>query len=165
MPSEGRRGGVLGFPNNTQLVDGLDEVARGLASGTISRGEAIKLGGAALLGSMGVLSLFPGKAGAQVTVQGVCTNKPAINNTRCPIRRAGCGVCPTCLCAKTVSGTKRCLNFANAECPATDECDANRDCPGNEVCVQVAGCCGHPRRNDCVPPCPTDESMCPPREP
>jgi hypothetical protein len=64
MPSEGRRGGELGFPNS-HLVDSLDEVAKGLAAGTISRGRAIKLGGAALLGSMGLLSLFPGKAGAE----------------------------------------------------------------------------------------------------
>jgi hypothetical protein len=163
MPSEGhKRRGVLGFPNG-QFVDGLDEAAKGLAAGTISRGKAIKLGGAALLGSMGLLSLFAGKAEAQATVAGLCTNKPAINNTKCPRKASSCGACPTCQCARTVSGKKRCLDFGGVECPATDQCDTNRDCTGNEVCVQVGGCCGHPQRNLCVPPCPTDESMCPPR--
>jgi hypothetical protein len=93
MPSEGRRGGELGFPNS-HLVDSLDEVAKGLAAGTISRGRAIKLGGAALLGSMGLLSLFPGKAG----VEGVCEGIPTINNKKCPPlqRQAGqCGQCPS----------------------------------------------------------------------
>jgi hypothetical protein len=162
MPSEGRKGAELGFPNG-HLVDGLDEVAKGLAAGTISRGRAIKLGGAALLGSMGLLSLFPHRAEGQ----GLCENKPAISNKRCPITnpRARCGACPTCLCVRTVSGKNRCVNPANVACPERDQCDTNRDCPNNQlgqwVCARVAGCCGNPRRNLCMPPCPTDPDRCP----
>ena len=165
MPSEGRKMGELGFPNG-QFVDSLDDVARGLAAGTISRGRAIKLGGAALLGSMGVLSLFPNRAGAQeVTTQaGLCRNKPAISNRRCPDpEEAHCGVCPECQCVRTVSGAKRCVNLELENCPATDECDSNRDCPGNELCVRLGGCCGGSRSNLCAAPCPTEESMCLPR--
>ena len=163
MPSEGRRRGELGFPNS-EFVDGLDEVAKGLAAGTLSRGKAIQLGGAALLGSMGLLSLFEGKAGAQVTGQGACTNKPAISNKHCPGgSRSFCGVCPSCQCAKTVGGEKKCLNFAGLDCPTSDECDRSKDCRGNEVCVQVGACCPeHPKRNLCVPPCPTNPDNCPP---
>jgi hypothetical protein len=160
MPSEGHMGG-LGFPNG-QFVDGLDEVARGLAAGTISRGEAIKLGGAALLGSMGVLSLFAGKAEAQ----GVCEGIPAISNERCPEQRSICGPCGTsCRCARTVSGRKRCVITSGEICPDRDECDSNSDCPDNELCIQIAGCCGalgRPGRNLCVRRCPTDPDMCPP---
>jgi hypothetical protein len=161
MPSEGRRRGGLGFPNSQLVDNNLDEVAQGLAEGTISRGSAIKLGGAALLGSMGLLSLSASKAGAQVTVQGLCTGKPAISNTRCPRQNSFCGVCQSCQCAKTVSGTKRCLDFSGLSCPTTDECDTNRDCSGNKVCVQVAACCEGSKRNLCVRPCPTNPDNCP----
>ena len=163
MPNKGRRGAELSFPNG-QFVDGLDEVAKGLAAGTISRGKAIKLGGAALLGSLGLLSLFEGKARAQqVTVQGACANKPAISNKRCPGgQKSFCGACPGCQCAKTVSGEKKCLNFRGLECPTRDECDSNKDCGGNEVCVQVGACCPeHPKRNLCVPHCPKNPDDCP----
>ena len=51
----------------TQLA--LDELARGIADGTVSRGRALKLTGAALLGSTGLLSLFPAVAGAQATCE------------------------------------------------------------------------------------------------
>lgn len=105
--------------------------------------------------------MFPHRA----ETQELCENKPAISNNRCPIDRAGCGACPGCLCASTVSGNRRCLNFVNVDCPTTDECDTNRDCPGDQVCARVGGCCEGSRRNVCAPPCPTDPDMCPPREP
>jgi hypothetical protein len=153
MQSDGTRR-ELSFPHSQLVDESLDDVAKGLAEGTISRGRAIKLSGAALLGSMGLLSLFPGVAGAR----GQCEDRAAINNWRCPGSR--CGKCPDCLCARTVSGRKRCLDFTEGICPATDECDRNRDCPIGEVCVQVAGCCGGLRKNICVPPCPP-ASGCP----
>jgi hypothetical protein len=144
----------LSFPQSQLVHESLDEVAKGLAEGTISRGKAIKLSGAALLGSIGLLSLFPGVAGAD---EGPCEGVPPISNRQCP--EAPCGRCPDCLCARTVSGRKRCLDFSDAFCPETDECDRNRDCPGEEVCVRVGGCCGSPN-NLCVPPCPP-ASECP----
>ena len=159
MPSDGTSRRELSFPQS-QLAESLDEVAKGLAEGTISRGKAIKLSGAALLGSWGLLSLFPGVAGAE----GPCEGVPAINNRRCPLEASVCGACPGCQCAVTVSGNKRCLDFSGKECPDTDECDRNSDCPGDERCVQVAGCCGGSRKNLCVPLCP-DASECPPPSP
>jgi hypothetical protein len=157
MPSDVSRR-ELSFPHS-QLAESLDEVAKGLAEGTISRGQAIKLSGAALLGSIGLLSLFPGVAGAE----GGCADQPAINNRRCA--QSPCGNCPDCLCARTVSGRKRCLDFSGKWCPDTDECDRNRDCPGEEVCIQMAGCCEGSRKNLCVPPCPRECSPPPPIAP
>src|SRR5215217_2929404 len=160
MPSDGTSRRELSFPHN-HLVESLDEVAKGLAEGTISRGKAIKLSGAALLGSIGLLSSFPGVAGAE---EGPCEDLPPISNKMCP--EAPCGKCPGCLCARTVSGRKRCLDFTGLGCPATDECDRNRDCPGDEVCVRVGGCCGGSSQNLCVSPCPSDPSEWPtPRAP
>jgi hypothetical protein len=53
--------------NATGAQLALDELAQGVAEGTISRGRALKLTGAAILGSTGLLSLFPAVAGAQAT--------------------------------------------------------------------------------------------------
>jgi hypothetical protein len=160
MPSDGTSRRELNFPQS-QLAERLDEVAKELAEGTISRGKAIKLSGAALLGSIGLLSLTPGVAGAE---GGPCEGIPAINNRRCPLEASVCGDCPECQCARTVSGNKRCLDFTGKVCPTTDECDRNSDCPGDERCVQVAGCCGGSRKNLCVPLC-SDASECPPPSP
>ncbi len=144
-----------------RIIDGFDEVAKGIASGTISRRRVLKLTGTALLGS-GLLAMFPGVAGAQsivpddeVSVEGHrnpgCQGEAAINNRKCPNNRCGRG--HSCFCAQTVSGEKRCVNLKNAVCPNRDECDRDRDCPRGEVCIKVGGCCGRPRRNDCRPLC------------
>jgi hypothetical protein len=152
MPSEGSRG-ALGF-SNSQLADALDEVAKELATGRISRGRAIKLSGAALLGSMGLLSLSP----AVATAEEVCEGKAAVNNKTCSsIELTRCRANLTdrlCSCFKTVSGSTRCINVTGGlDCPTTDECDRNRDCPGDEVCVKIGGCCGGSRKNLCASPC------------
>lgn len=141
-----------------------DELSRGLASGAISRRRALKLAGAAIVGSTGLLSLFPGVAGAQSVVmygrtvtagaigQGLCAeDEPGVSNRQC--RPNQCGGRVNCFCAETVNGTKRCVDLRNARCPERDECDRNRGCAQGEVCIKVGGCCGRPRRNLCVSPC------------
>jgi hypothetical protein len=60
-----------------------DELATGLESGAISRGKAIKLGGAVLVGS--ALGLFASRADAQADPTGVSV---AISRRRCN-RRGG----------------------------------------------------------------------------
>ena len=132
------------------IFDGFDDAAKGLAAGTISRRRALKVTGSALLGG-GLLALFPGVAGAQVSVQSACENRRAISNRSCHARN--CGGRSNCSCAKTVSGTKRCVNFRDARCPARDQCDRDRDCARGEVCIQVGCPCGNPRRNLCIPKC------------
>jgi hypothetical protein len=78
-----------------------DELARGVADGTISRARALKLTGAALLGSTGLLSLFPGLAGAQATCEptACCTcfySRPG--STR--LRRTRCILLDTSGCSR-----------------------------------------------------------------
>ena len=140
-----------------------DELSRGLAGGTISRRRVLKLAGVAILGSTGLLSLFPRMAGAQssvygrtVTAQqfsgGCAEDEPAINNRACIGNM--CGGNRNCFCAETVTGKNRCVNLrADEACPQRDQCDSNRDCPGDMICIKIGGCCGHPRRNDCARPC------------
>ena len=141
-----------------------DELSQGIASGAISRRRALKLAGAAILGSTGLLSLFPRVAGAQsivdqaddVTVsshrQPGCSGERSIDNNSCAFNQCG-PEHQQCFCARTVSGENRCVNLENERCPGRDRCDSNRDCPQGEVCIQVGGCCGRPRRNDCVRLC------------
>src|SRR5215213_10849719 len=146
MPLDGSRE-ELSFPQQ-RISDGLDEVAKGLAAGTISRRRVLKLTGSALLGG-GLLALFPGVAGADSDPE--CQGEPAINNVSCP--ENVCSENPNCVCARTVGGDKKCVDLGLANCPASDECDRNRDCASGEVCIRVGGCCGHARRNLCAPKC------------
>jgi hypothetical protein len=61
MPRDGSRE-ELSFPQK-RISDGLDEVAKGLAAGTISRRKALRLIGGTLVG--GALASIPGVAWAQ----------------------------------------------------------------------------------------------------
>ena len=138
-----------------------DELSQGLASGAISRRRALKLAGAAILGSTGLLALFSRAAGAQSILDQTdptvaasdpgCQGEPAINNRRCPENH--CRGRSDCACAETVSGEKRCVDVIFENCPRRDQCDNNQDCPRGEICIKVGGCCGNPRRNLCVFPC------------
>lgn len=56
-----------------QIIDGFDEVAKGLAAATISRRRALKLTGMAVL-SGGLLALFPSMARAQGNVGEMALN-------------------------------------------------------------------------------------------
>jgi hypothetical protein len=130
-----------------------DELAKRVASGTISRSGALKMAGAAILGA-----LFAGSVAideAEAETERKCRGKAAISNRRCPGEE---GVCrqredQICNCAKTVEGDTRCVDITNENCPATDECDRSRDCPGSQLCIEVGACCEGSRRNLCVRPC------------
>jgi hypothetical protein len=131
-----------------------DKLSRGLASGAISRRRALKLAGAAIVGSTGLLSLLPGAAGAQAVVRGGCAeDEPAINNRVCI--HNPCGGNRNCSCAETVSGNKRCVNFRfTIACSGTSSCHSNRDCSGDRICIKFGGCCPGSRRNNiCISPC------------
>ena len=133
MPSEGSRG-ELGLPQE-RIIYGFDEAATGLAGGTISRGQALKLTGSALLGG-GLLAMFAGAADAQ---EAQCRDRAAINNN--------------CRCATTVRNVKTCVTFRNRSCPRRNECNSTRNCRRGEQCVLVGGCCGHKKRHLCAPKC------------
>jgi hypothetical protein len=131
-----------------------DELARGLATGTISRGRALKMMGAAILGG-GVLTLLPGVAqGQDVGVEGggCADNEKAINNKRCPTNSCGRGEAG-CRCATSVNGNKRCVKFNRDDCTGRRRCNSNSDCDNNEACVKVGGCCGDRQLSICRPTC------------
>ena len=107
-----------------------DELARGLAEGSISRGKALRLMGGALVG--GVLASIPGMAGAA---------------PKCP----GCPA--TCNCVRdSVNHVRACVS------PTISEIKENCDlCPEGDVChghVRVFGT----KSVRCSAPCTTTSS-------
>lgn len=129
-----------------------DELTKGLASGTISRGRAMKLAGAGLLAA-----LFGSVATeeAEAATDRVCRNTPAISNRRCPAAESVCRrrEGQICQCAVTVEGDRRCVDTTDTDCPTRDECDRSSDCRRGEVCIEVGACCEGSRRNLCVTRC------------
>jgi hypothetical protein len=134
-----------------------DELTRGLASGTLSRGKALRLMGAALVG--GALASIPGIASAKPNkpegakcnhdhqcasgqcVRGVCSGCASGS------RPCGTSCCPDerCLCASPVGGGETCFE-ADTVIPG----NTCADCTGTEnpICLQ-----GEPGVL-CAKPCP-----------
>ena len=113
-----------------------DALAKGLASGDVSRGKALKLMGAALFG--GAFASIPGAALAQSSGGG---GRPT-GSRGCPIpgqiRVKGQCVCPsgTTLCGNECVDNNVCpgeyilTNGCSCECPS-----GTRDCRGDFSCV------------------------------
>ena len=106
-----------------------DELASGLASGTITRGRALKLAGAALLGMAGGLGVAAREAEA------------APPPTCPPDTRTGCVVACTnttkqCACITTTEGDRVCVN----KCCSLRSCSSSSQCRRGEVCIRT-GCC------------------------
>jgi hypothetical protein len=109
-----------------------DELARGLANGSISRGRALKLMGAALVG--GALASLGGVAAADEDDQGENEDCKR-NGKKCKRNNQCCsGICS--------SLTGRCEACSTTNCPGC--CDSNGRCqPGttNEACGIHGGVC------------------------
>ncbi len=101
----------------TTGVNSFDELAKGLASGTLTRVQALKLVGAAVLGAM-LAPLFPGRASAEHLSE----------DDGCPPASEPCGA--TC-CGPT------------EECCAGTCCEIGFDCVGGQcVCSPQLVPCG-----------------------
>jgi hypothetical protein len=139
--------------NNPTLVDNsIDGLAKGLASGTISRGTALRMMGGALLG--GMLASVPGaawaakpkpgkrcKTDAQCPTGRVCVNRAC----QCPPGTTLCGG----NCVDLQSDSQNCLTCGNA-------------CPGGSSCVNGSCVCA-PEQINCGGVCTdylTDEANC-----
>jgi hypothetical protein len=133
-----------------------DELASGLANGSLSRGRALKLMGAALVG--GVLASIPGIAEAapkpkppgkkckrdsqcstQVCVSGVCGGTFACR--RCP---------EDCTCAVRADGSIACIGCRPGELCQSRLVDSCDECVAPNVCLRPFGAL-----ITCAPPCTT----------
>ena len=130
MPSE-ERNGELANREEATMESSFDALAKGLANGTVSRGKALRLMGAALVG--GALASIPGMAWAAkpscpsgVTCKGQCCPVGAT----CGKAKGGGCTCPT---GQTACGgqcvTNTCSNQGEAFNPATCQCE----CPTGQV--------------------------------
>jgi hypothetical protein len=106
-----------------------------------------------LLGVGAALGMVPfGSEDAAARDDPRCRGKATRSNGRC--NAFSCE--PGCICTRTATGQRACLdNFAAPDsCPTQDECDSNADCPRGYACAEVGGCCPeHPRRNYCLERC------------
>ena len=120
-----------------------DELTKGLAEGTISRGRALKLIGASLLGGVGALSLFGGTAEAR--------RRRHHHHRR---RRGGGGGCGRgCFRGQTANGNNVCVSDFICNPSNTSGCDNNNDCFGSDVCIVDSGCRFAGSRGVCASPC------------
>jgi hypothetical protein len=117
----------------------LDELAKGLATGTLSRGKALRLVGGALLGA--ALASVPGVAWAN--------DRCSQGQTRCGDRCVNlktnerhCGSCSNRCGSKQTCCQGRCVNLQRSErhcgscsnrCAADEEC-VKGECQGQGVC-------------------------------
>jgi hypothetical protein len=137
-----------------------DELAVGLSSGTLSRGKALKLMGAALVGGT-LASLGIGEAAAVPRCKRAgkrCKNGTQCCSGQCVDRECGEGAPPICtppcqegsVCTAGPGGVPVCQPICTPSCSV--ECSCNRDADGSgSVCttgqiVLVDSCdqCPHP---------------------
>ena len=127
--------------DGTKEHHSLDQLAKGLASGTLSRRRALELGGAAILSSLlGIvgLGLHPEEAQAR-------RRRPRCLACAGPgsCASSDCGTVPSgsaalfCSCVETTSGKTCCVP---AECGG-QPCDSNSDCGRGQVCSTTGKGC------------------------
>ena len=147
----------------------LDELAKGLANGTISRRQALRWMGGALVG--GVLASIPGVALAQQGGNSYCAHyctqafPPGQERGQCISDAAhGTGACFACgqedPCAgQTACGENDCstvplVGAGQCFCHQPIFCDFAQPCQGQEDCgagfMCANSCCGEPL---CLPEC------------
>ena len=124
-----------------------DDLSRGLNDGTISRRQALKLLGAALLGSA-LMPLFPRQAEAITTSK--CQKKGgkflSTGNCRCAFTcfadetKFHCHSNKHCTCWEKVDGTGFCGR--NSSQARGFGCPTEIDCPTGYTCVVNPGCAG-----------------------
>jgi hypothetical protein len=147
-----------------------DELARGLANGSVSRRRALRLMGAALVG--GALASIPGIAWAKPKPAGrKCNHNHQCESGQCVggMCQGGGGICPTggscetgfpfpcqntdgCFCTTTTEGTTFCAQSISCGDPDPVACTSSQDCPSGWVCSDTC-CLGEGRI--CNPPCGT----------
>jgi hypothetical protein len=133
-----------------------DELTRGLASGSISRGKAIRLMGAALVG--GTLTSFGFGGVALADDRCKPTGKKCKKNAQCCSGNCVNGACSACPDGKVLLSNGTCAIICSAlgECPCGDDACTGRF--GNNI----SGICAGFNASSLID-CQTD-AVCPPGE-
>src|SRR5215218_5130610 len=106
-----------------------DDLARGLANGSVSRGRALKLMGAALVG--GTLGSLGGVAAADEECKPL--NKKCRKDQQCCSRNCANSTCAP-LCPAPPACTDTC------PCVSGQTCLNGSCCPNDQVCGSTCGC-------------------------
>jgi Stigma-specific protein, Stig1 len=130
-----------------------DELAKGLASGEVSRGKALRLMGAALVG--GALVAIPGVAFARTprtppTGKGGCPQGRTLCRGKCydlQTSSENCGQCGNVCSAGQVCQGGTCLGARGALCSSNSQCASGLYCSTGGTCEPcgpttcATGCC------------------------
>lgn len=132
-----------------------DELAKGLANGTISRRQALRWMGGAVVG--GVLASIPGVALAQEGGNSACDEFCHQNfSGRAAGKCTSAGAHGTGPCYECTPGIGPGPNFVTPECPGgefnleTCECEQISACSGSQEPCDVAFPCGSSEFGECV---------------
>jgi len=154
MPAdqESYRGAAI-RPAQRQEEASFDALARGLASGTISRRRALRLVGGALFGGM-VATILGGMGSRAEAAASLCMGGCLRGQYCCPNRATGGGQ-PTS--GKCIPTTQAC---ASAGCPNAGEVRCGGECTNVLTDVNNCGTCGHvcPSGPNATPVC--REGLC-----
>src|SRR5215217_8274600 len=105
--------------DGSSIASSLDELAKGLANGTLSRGKALRLVGGALLGA--ALGSIPGVAWAD--------DRCSEGQTRCGDR-----------CVNLLTNERHCGSCSN-RCAEGEECVSGVCQGGEPICTSNSGSC------------------------
>ena len=142
-----------------------DELTRGLASGSISRGKALRLMGAALVGGTLASVVGIGEAGADDECKPL--NKKCRQNHQCCSGNCANGTCAVCPEGWVLLENGTCARFCNLANPCPDlpcacfnserlcgnvstgiglpgSCHTHMDCPVGTFCNTLVGRCFSP---------------------
>jgi hypothetical protein len=134
--------GVVDTRSTPGVGTSLDELAKGLASGTVSRGKALRWMGGALVGA--ALASVPGMAWAE---GGRCSTGQTRCNDRCvnlQTNRNHCGSCRNRCASNQTCCKGRCVNLQRnvRHCgTCLHRCEEGEECV-NGVCQGGGGCTG-----------------------
>lgn len=146
MPSAEQHGEVpkAGSATEEHSFDGL---AKGIAIGAIPRGRALKLAGAAILGSaLGAFSLSENAQARRKKCKGNTFVDPRCSTVNCTSRCTGSS---NCTCIQTTENNLVCVEKF---CPSSPtSCTTSAQCSGGRVCM-ASNCCNG-SNNVCVTLC------------
>lgn len=128
-----------------------DDLAKGVASGAVSRGRALRLAGAAILGS--ALSIFTLQEEAHAAPCSKCGTKVGCDQ-KCKRLRStpNCRQKFDCRCLDRVEGGSTCGYICCGPDAATS-CETSADCGPGRFCSVTAGECCERTVPVCVTPC------------
>jgi len=141
MPEDNDVRGVLTRRHTTE-ENSFDKLAKGLAGGTLTRVQALKLAGAAILGAMLNPLLFSVRASAQED----CDPDEVLCGSKCCDPEDCCGS-TCCGAAQECCGGVTC-------CGPTEECCYGTCCENGKICDATSGLCAcSPQRITCGSEC------------